>query len=327
YLGEDGQPVAVPLIQKIKQQIATDPTLIPEYQPPLGIAEFNSRATQLALGRDSRAILENRVLGLQAVGSSGAVRLGAELLKRCYCDSSSWAGHVLLPSVCDETLAGTFEAAGIVEVRRYRYWDDEKNRVCVEETVEDLENAPEQSVVVLSASGHHPTGGDLSQDEWKRVTEILVKRRLLPFFFLLAQGLCSRDIDQDSWPLRYCVSLGMELMCAQSFSHNFSLYGERVAHLLCVLKENTTLVAVQSQAEKIVQTLWARPPVEGARVVTTVLSNPAHMVEWQEGLKGTVERCMLMKERLREKLRLLGSPGTWEHLIKSRGLYCCIGLS
>ncbi|MCJ8735322.1 hypothetical protein PDJAM_G00245550 [Pangasius djambal] len=327
YVGEDGQPIVNPLIQKIKQQVATDPTLFPEYPPPLGIPEFSSRASQLALGRDSRAIVENRVLGVQTVGSSGAVRLGAELLKRCYCVSSSWAGSVLLSSPCDEPLPGIFEAAGFGVVKRYRYWDGGNRRVCVEEMVEDLEKAPEESVVVLSASGHSPTGADLSQDEWKCVTEILVKRRLLPFFLLPAQGLHSKDIDQDSWALRYCVSLGMELLCAQSFSHNFSLYGDRVAHLLCVLKENVTLVAVQSQAEKIVQTLWSRPPGEGARVVTTVLSNPAHMVEWQEGLKGTVERCMLMKERLQEKLRLLGSPGTWEHLIKSGGLYCCIGLS
>lgn len=61
---------------------------------------------------------------------------------------------------------------------------------------------------------------------------------------------------------------------------NLTFSGERVAHLLCVVKENATLLAVQFQAEKIVQTLWSRPPVEGARVVTTVLSNPAHMVEW-----------------------------------------------
>ncbi|XP_017323810.1 putative aspartate aminotransferase, cytoplasmic 2 isoform X1 [Ictalurus punctatus] len=327
YVGEDGHPIVNPLIRKIKQQIATDPTLIPEYPPPLGIPEFSSRASQLALGRDSPAILENRVLVVQTVGSSGAVRLGAELLKRYFCVSSSWAGDVLLSSPCDESLPGIFKAAGIEAVKRYRYWDSGGRKVCVEEMLEDLEKAPEQSTVVLSASGHSPTGADLSQDEWKRVAEILVKRRLLPFFLLPAQGLCSRDIDQDSWALRYCVSLGMELLCAQSFSHNFSLYGERVAHLLCVVKENATLLAVQFQAEKIVQTLWSRPPVEGARVVTTVLSNPAHMVEWQEGLKRTVERCMLIKERLREKLRLLGSPGTWEHLIKSAGLYCCIGLS
>lgn len=61
---------------------------------------------------------------------------------------------------------------------------------------------------------------------------------------------------------------------------NPTFSGERVAHLLCVLKDHVSLVAVQSHAEKIIQTLWLRPPVEGARVVTTVLSNPAHMVEW-----------------------------------------------
>ncbi|TSO88125.1 Aspartate aminotransferase, cytoplasmic [Bagarius yarrelli] len=327
YVGEDGQPVLNPLIRKIKQQIATDPTLIPEYPPPLGSSEFSSRAAQLALGQDSRAIVEHRVLGVQTVGSTGAVRLGAELIKRCYCVSSSWTGQVLLSSPCDESLPGIIEAAGFRELKRYRYWDTSTRKVRVEDMMEDLEQAPEQSIVVLSASGHKPTGADLSQDEWKRVTEILMKRRLQPFFLLPSQGLHSRDIDQDAWALRYCVSMGMEVLCAQSFSHNFSLYGERVAHLLCVLKENTTLVAIQYQAEKIIQTLWSSPPVEGARVVTTVLSNPAHMVEWQEGLKGTVERCMLMKERLREKLRLLGSPGTWEHLMKSGGLYCCIGLS
>lgn len=86
-------------------------------------------------------------------------------------DSAVWLIH------CDlftESLPGIFEAAGIGAVKRYRYWDAENRKVCVEEMVEDLEKAPEQSVVVLSASGHSPTGADLSQDEWKRVTEILV---------------------------------------------------------------------------------------------------------------------------------------------------------
>lgn len=58
-------------------------------------------------------------------------------------------------------------------MKRYRYWDSGSRRVCVEDMVEDLEKAPEQSVVVLSASGHRPTGAELSQDEWKRVIEIL----------------------------------------------------------------------------------------------------------------------------------------------------------
>ncbi len=58
----------------------------------------------------------------------------------------------------------------------------------------------------------------------------------------------------------------------------YSLTGERVGHLLSVLKQN--LLAVQSQAEKLIQKLWSSPPMEGARVVATVLNNPAHLIEW-----------------------------------------------
>ncbi|XP_051525336.1 putative aspartate aminotransferase, cytoplasmic 2 [Myxocyprinus asiaticus] len=325
YVGEQGQTAWLPLIRKIKQQIATDPTLTPEYPPILGLPEFTTRVTELALGSDSPAILESRVFGVQTVRCTGAVRLGAELLKSWYCSSSSWSGPVLLPSPCDDSLAGTFKAAGIDDVRNYRYWHAESHGVCVENVVHDLENAPEQSVVVLFASGHCPTGADLSQEEWKRVAEVMVKRQMFPVFLLPAQGLCSGSVEQDAWAVRYCVSLGLELLCAQSFSHNFGLYGEGVGHLLCVIKQN--LLAVQSQAEKLVQTLWACPPMEGARVIATVLSNPAHLVEWQGSMKTMAERCMLKRERLRERLRILGSPGPWDHIIKPGGLYCCIGLT
>uniref|UniRef100_A0A673LQD0 aspartate transaminase n=1 Tax=Sinocyclocheilus rhinocerous TaxID=307959 RepID=A0A673LQD0_9TELE len=264
-----GHTTWLPLVRKIKQQISTDPTLITEYPHILGIPEFTRRATQLALGKDSPAIVESRVFGIQTVGCTGAVCLGAELLRSCYCSSSSWSGPILLSSPCDDSLAGTFKAAGIEDVQYYRYWDAESNGVCVENMVHDLENAPEQCVVVLFASGHRPTGAELSQEDWKRVAEVM-KRQLFAFFLMSAQGLCSGSLEQDAWPVRHCVSLGLELLCAQSFSHNFGLYGERVGHLLCVLKQN--LLAVQSQAEKLVQTLWSCPPMEGARVVATVLN-------------------------------------------------------
>ncbi|KAF4109740.1 putative aspartate aminotransferase, cytoplasmic 2 isoform X2 [Onychostoma macrolepis] len=325
YVGEHGHTTWLPLVRKIKQQIATDPTLTPEYPPILGIPEFTRRATELALGKDSPAIVESRVFGVQTVGCTGAVRLGAELLRSCYCSSSSWSGPILLSSLCDDSLTGMFKAAGIEDVRHYRYWDAESNGVGVENMVHDLKNAPERCVVVLFASGHCPTGAELSQEDWKRVAEVMVKRQLFPFFLMSAQGLCSGSLEQDAWPVRYCVSLGLELLCAQSFSHNFGLYGERVGHLLSVLKQN--LLAVQSQAEKLVQKLWSCPPMEGARVVATVLNNPANLFEWQESVKAIAERCMLIRERLRERLRLLGGPWHWDHIVKPGGLYCCFGLN
>ncbi|XP_056135971.1 putative aspartate aminotransferase, cytoplasmic 2 [Lampris incognitus] len=329
YLNDEGHTFVLPLVKKIKQQIFTDPTLFSEnYSSSLGLTEFTRRATELALGTNSRAVLENRVLGVQTVGFTGAVRLGAELLRQhWYGIGAAWCGPVYLSSPFEASLASTFQAVGIQDVRQYYYWNDEQRGVGLEKLLEDLERAPEQSVVVLSASAHFPTGADLSQKQWKVVGQLMMRRSLLPFFLLPAQGLCYGDLERDAWPLQYFESLGMELLCAQSFSLCFGLYGEHVGHLLCVLRQNSILLAVQSQVEKLVRALWAQPSVGTARVIATVLSNPAHLSEWQDEVKHIVERCMLIRERLRERLRILGSPGCWDHLTQQGGLYSCTGLN
>lgn len=73
-----------------------------------------------------------------------------------------------------DSLADTFEAAGFVDVRYYRYWDATGLGVSVENVRKDLEEVPEQSVVVLSVSGHYPTGADLSVEDWKLVADVMM---------------------------------------------------------------------------------------------------------------------------------------------------------
>uniref|UniRef100_A0A8C9RI75 aspartate transaminase n=1 Tax=Scleropages formosus TaxID=113540 RepID=A0A8C9RI75_SCLFO len=320
---EDGHALVPPLIWKIKQQISTDPTLHADFAPALGLPEFTRRATELALGRECRAVVENRVLGIQTVGCTGAVRLGAQLLRCWYNRSTGWRGPVYIPS----PFYAVFQAAGLPDVRQYRCWEAGQWAASEGHVLEDLRAAPEQAVVVLCATAYCPVATDLSQKHWKHLAHVLERRKLFPFFLMLGQGLCLGDPEQDAWPLRHCVSLGLELFCAQSFSHSFGLYGERVGHLLLVLKQNTLLLALQSQAESAVRSLWSRPATLGARVVATVLSNPANLAEWREGVRSAAERCVLIRERLREKLRLLGAPGSWDHLTQQGGLYCCTGLN
>ncbi|XP_026176465.1 putative aspartate aminotransferase, cytoplasmic 2 [Mastacembelus armatus] len=324
---EDGKTFELRLTGKIKQQLSVDPTLRPEYPSSFGLTEFTRRATEVSLGKRSLPLLENRVLGIQTPGFTAAVRLGAELLRQWYDVSAPWCGPVYLSSPCEDSLAGIFQAAGIQDIRDYYYWDDKQQSICLEKLLEDLEKAPERSVVVLSASAHYPTGADLSQNKWTMIIQLILRRRLFPFLLLPTQALCYGDLQRDAWPVQYCASQGIELLCAQSFSHCFGLYGEPVGHLLCVLKQNSLLLSVQSQADKIVRSLWAQPSVGGAHVVATVLSNPAHLVEWQGEVKQIVERCMLIRHILQERLRLLGTPGCWDHLTQQGGLYCCIGLN
>ncbi|XP_041643673.1 putative aspartate aminotransferase, cytoplasmic 2 [Cheilinus undulatus] len=327
FYNEKGRTFDLHLVGKLKQQFSSDPTVHPEYPPPLGLTGFTQRVTEFTLGRSCRAVIENRVLGVQTPGFTAAVRLGAELLRHWHDVSAEWCGLVYLPSLFDDSLADIFRAAGVQNICQYHYWDDKQRGVCLEKLLADLEEAPEKSVVVLSASAHYPSRADLSQSQWVSIVQFMMRRRLFPLLLLPAQGLCYGDLERDAWPVQYCASQGMELVCAQSLSHSFGLYGEAVGHLLCILKKSSLLLSVQSQADKVVRSLWAQPSDTGARVVATVLSNPAHLVEWQGEVKHLVERCMLIREILRQRLRLLGTPGCWDHLTQQRGLFCCMGLN
>lgn len=46
------------------------------------------------------------------------------------------------------------------------------------------------------------------------------------FFDSAYQGFASGSLEKDAWAVRYFVSVGFEMFCAQSFSKNFGLYSE-----------------------------------------------------------------------------------------------------
>lgn len=67
------------------------------------------------------------------------------------------------------------------------------------------------------------------------------RRKLFVFFDSAYQGFASGNLEKDAWAIRYFVSLGFEMFCAQSFSKNFGLYSElsgmlSVVHYLLVRK-------------------------------------------------------------------------------------------
>lgn len=74
----------------------------------------------------------------------------------------------------EDSLTGTFKAAGIDDVQHYRYCNADSSGLCVENMVHDLESTPEHCVVVLFVSGNNPCGAELSQEDWKRVVEVMM---------------------------------------------------------------------------------------------------------------------------------------------------------
>lgn len=61
YRTDDCQPWVLPVVKKVERMIVEDGSLNHEYLPILGLPEFRSASSKVALGDDSAAIKENRV--------------------------------------------------------------------------------------------------------------------------------------------------------------------------------------------------------------------------------------------------------------------------
>ncbi|XP_067857630.1 aspartate aminotransferase, cytoplasmic-like [Heptranchias perlo] len=327
YCTDNGQPWILPVVRKVQQQMIKDPTLNHEYLPVLGLAEFNRVATALILGKDSIAIVEKRADSVQVPGGNGAVCMGAQFLKQWYSITHPKSPVIYVSLPCWANHASAFAEAGFNNIFGYRYWDGEKLHLAIHQWLEDLENAPEYSIVVLHIAAHQPTAMDPNPTEWRQIAEVMKRKQLFPFFYVTAQGLASGDLNKDAWPVRHFVTERFELFCAQSFSRNFGLYNDSIGSLTIVTRNNHTLIRVRSQMAIAARYTWSNPPRYGARIVATVLNNPAFFAEWQENLKAMAERLMLTKEKLKEELRTLGTPGHWEHITKQIGTYIFPGFT
>ncbi|XP_053575401.1 aspartate aminotransferase, cytoplasmic-like [Bombina bombina] len=312
-------------VEKIYLQIINDPTRNFEPLPVAGATEFNRSATEFIIGKDSLAIIENRACSIQTLGSTGALWIGADFLSRWY-QSDHNKATVCIPSVAPGKHKWIFEDSGFTNICAYRFLDPKTKGLALPEMLEDLENAPDFSIIVLQASCN-PTGIHIPKSVWVQIADIMKRKKMFPFFIMKAVGLNSGYVEKDAWSVRFFVSEGFELFCAQSFSANFGLYGERVGCLTVVIKTNEVLLGVCSQLEILARSKWSAPPAVGARIVATILNNSFFYAEWKESIKEAAKRLMIIREKMKGKLRLLGTLQSWEHITNQTGLFSYTGLT
>lgn len=146
--------------------------------------------------------------------------------------------------------------------------------------IEDLNQAPEDSIVILHVCAHNPTGVDPTEEQWKEIADVMERKKLFPFFDCAYQGFASGDLVKDSYSVRYFVSRNFELVCAQSFAKNFGLYCQRIGNLTFVVKEAKASINIKAQMALIVRGNYSNPPAHGARIVSNVLGSQELNNEW-----------------------------------------------
>ncbi|ULT79865.1 hypothetical protein L3Y34_010448 [Caenorhabditis briggsae] len=320
YCNQNGEPEIFPVVQRLEFEYAKGHC--PNYLPILGPEGFRRVATELALGSESPAILENRAIGIQSLSGTGALRSGADFLFQIL-----QIATVYLPNPSWDVHYDIFRYAGFTNVRTYHYCDVERKALDIENMLQDLQEASEKSVFLLHASAHAPSGVNPSMEQWKVIAKVVNQRKLFPFFYLDQQGLASGDLEKDSWPIRYFVDQGLELFVAQSFSKIFGLYSETVGNLIVVVKKPMVTESVNSQFTLLNVSRFSNPPAFGASLVHQVLTSPCLRKEWLEQLE-------TMNKRMRENrlafvltLTQMGTPGTWSYIGRQSGLFCSLGLT
>lgn len=296
-----------------------------EYLPIAGLPEFRSAAAALlfgASGPGAAAVAGGRVATAQSLSGTGALTLGAHLLRRAlpgaavYVSDPTWENHgkVLID-------------AGAGEVRPHRYWDAAARALDINGMLADLAAMPRGSVVLLHACAHNPTGVDPTREQWAAIADVMAERALLPWFDSAYQGFASGDPEEDAWAVRYFLARGFEMLVCQSFAKNFGLYCERVGALHVVAADAASAAAALSHVENIVRPMYSNPPAHGARVVAAVLRSPELRAQWLAELAGAMTRVKRMRELLRAALEARGTPGGWAHVTEQRGMFSYTGLT
>lgn len=183
---------------------------------------------------------------------------------------------------------------------------------------------PENSIVLLHACAHNPTGVDPTPEQWKEISEIIKAKSLFPFFDMAYQGFASGSTSRDAFAVRHFVSEGHQIALSQSFAKNMGLYGERVGAFSLTTADPEEKARVESQLKIVVRPMYSNPPLHGARIASTILTNEALYAEWETEVKGMAERIISMRGRLYDNLVALNTPGEWGHIKSQIGMFRCV---
>ena len=319
YYDDNGK---IPLLEAVrKAEIArVEAAAARGYLPIEGIAGYNRAAQELVLGKNSALIADGRAITMQALGGTGALKIGADLLKQLVpgakvaISDPSWENHRAL-----------FERAGF-QVVSYPYYDAASHGLNLAGMLDFLRSLPAQTIVVLHACCHNPTGVDPTPAQWREIATVVKERDLIPFLDIAYQGF-GDGLEADAAAVRLFADLDMTMLISSSFSKSFSLYGERVGALTIVTSSKDESNRVLSQIKRVIRTNYSNPPTHGGTIVASVLNSPELFGLWDTELAGMRERIRLMRRQLVEKLKAAGVNRDFSFVMAQRGMFSYSGLS
>ncbi len=320
YYNEDGIIPQLQAVAEAEARLNAQPHGASIYLPMEGLNAYRHAIAPLLFGADHPVLAQHRVASIQTLGGSGALKVGADFLKRYFSGSQVWVSDPTW-----ENHIAIFEGAGF-EVSTYPWFDDKTNGVRFEAFLEKLKSLPERDIVLLHPCCHNPTGADLSNAQWDDVVEVLKARHLIPFLDIAYQGF-GAGMEEDAYAIRAIARAGIPLLVSNSFSKIFSLYGERVGGLSIVCEDAETAGRVLGQLKATVRRNYSSPPNFGAQVVAAVLGDSELKASWLAEVEEMRTRILAMRHELVNVLKETVPGGDFDYLLKQRGMFSYTGFS
>ena len=320
YYNEDGIIPQLKAVADAEARLNAQPHGASLYLPMEGLNSYRHAIAPLLFGADHPVLQQQRVATIQTLGGSGALKVGADFLKRYFPESGVWVSDPTW-----ENHVAIFAGAGF-EVSTYPWYDEATNGVRFNDLLATLKTLPARSIVLLHPCCHNPTGADLTNEQWDAVIEILKARELIPFLDIAYQGF-GAGMEEDAYAIRAIASAGLPALVSNSFSKIFSLYGERVGGLSVLCEDAEAAGRVLGQLKATVRRNYSSPPNFGAQVVAAVLNDEALKASWLAEVEEMRTRILAMRQELVKVLSTEMPERNFDYLLNQRGMFSYTGLS
>ncbi len=319
YKSEAGvTPILASVREAEKRILATETSK--GYLPIPGDAVYGKLTQEQLFGEGHEVIESGRVMTANTPGGTGALRVAADTMKRCFPKSTvwfsnpTWANHMKI-----------FASAG-VPMKTYTYFDPELHGLNFERLLESLQHIPSGDFVVLHGCCHNPTGADPMVEQWKIIAELLATNGVIPIVDFAYQGF-AKGSEADRAGLLEIAKACQELVVCSSYSKNFGLYKERVGAVSFVGKDAETAQKIFSQVKICIRTNYSNPPAHGSAIVSTILGDAELKAQWTAELTEMRERISGMRKLFVDTLSGLKPDADFGFIQDQIGMFSYSGLT
>ena len=316
YKDASGNTPVMRAVKEAERRLVADQTT-KAYTGLAGDPAFSDAMIDLVL---NGAVDRDRIAAVATPGGTGAIRQGLELIKLAapeatvWLSNPTWPNHPSIIKYLDMPMA------------EYRYFDEATRGVDFDGMMADLKTVKAGDVVLLHGCCHNPTGANLTADQLAQALEVIKTQGAMPFVDIAYQGF-GDGLDADGAATRTIAAAFDNVLIAASCSKNFGIYRERTGILMAVARDTAERDLAQQNMSFLNRQNFSFPPDHGARVVTTILTDPALRADWEAELEEVRTSMLGLRKQLADDLRRLSNSDRFDFLAEHRGMFSRLGTS